>query len=594
MNTQGYKRVGFVVLSIILLISFAGGLYSINLARQFGDTQRQLAMFDKRLVEKTRLNNVLETAFGYGGFIHNFKNYVLRQDIEYKQNVESSYVKIIDALNAYHKFPIGSSEKQALDDIRATVNAYWKNLPRTEALIAAGTPIREIDARVRVDDARAIDGLNFLSAVRDSSFSKRLEIVTDMVEVENREILIIQLTIAAFMFVVILMFWWIFKYEKAWLLAQRRLRASETKFREIINNSADAIITSDGNGRAEIFNRAAVKIFGYEASEMIGQHVALLMPEEERPQHEAFFRASSPPGNPEDKFPQGFRGRRKDGSLFPIEMTVAPYYVNSEMAYVGILRDITEKKKAEEMLVNTMRSAIDAHKTKNLFIANMNHELRTPLNAIIGYTDIMVLEIFGALQPPKYREYVDDINGAGRHLLAIISDLLDLGAIEEGKLELERQVFRLAEIVNDSLKIIMKQAELAGVTLKYNPEDFDVSLFADARRLKQVLLNVLNNSIKFTERDGMISMHCTKEDDAVVISIEDTGIGVAEEDISIIFEPFQQARETHMTAKEGTGLGLPLSRNLVELHGGTMEFKSELGKGSFVTIRLPNDHSAAA
>ncbi|MDF2367460.1 PAS domain-containing sensor histidine kinase [Sneathiella sp.] len=588
MNAKGYKRIGFAVLGIMLLVSVAGGLYSINLAQQYGEERNRLIEFEQDLVEKTRLNNTLENAFGYGGFIHNFKNFVLRHDPVYQLTAEKKFDEISQALAAYRELPLSDEEHQAIEDVLVTLREYRVNLDRAAAFIAGGMTVKEIDRLVRVDDTNAVAALAVLNGVWDKSFADRFAFLDEMMAMEEREIVIVQLTIAGFILFALALFWWIIKYESAWLQTLRLLRASETKFRQIISNSADAIITTNKSGQIEVFNRAAERFFGYTEDEVVGHEVSILLPPTDRAEMDTFFSQPAQTAGVEENVSLGLNAWRKDGSSFPIESHTAAYNFDGKKTYVSIIRDITEQKKSEEMLINTMKSAIDAHKAKNLFIANMNHELRTPLNAIIGYSDMMLMETFGKLPSEKYREYAADINGSGKHLLAIISDLLDLGAIEEGKLQLEKEFFDLAEIVNESLKMIMQQANENGVTVRYNKGDFDFSIFADARRVRQILLNILSNSIKFTLKGGVISMTCAQHDDEVILSVDDTGVGVAEKDLPTIFEPFVQATESHLTTKDGTGLGLSLSRTLVELHGGTMEFISELGKGSRVTIRLPN------
>ncbi len=588
MNIKGYKRIGFAVLGIILLLSVAGGLYSIELARQYGEEQSRLVKFEQTLVEKTRFITVLETELGYGGFIHNFKNFVLRHDESYHRAAEKKYDTIIEALDAYAQLPLAETERQAIDAIRATVDEYLSHLPRVSAYIAGGMTATQIDGLVRVDDTAAVLALEDLNTVWDRSFEKRFDFLDNVLAMEQREVVIVQMTIVGFMLFALALFWWIMKYEGAWQRVLQAQHASDIKYKEIIDNSGDAIITINNKGIIDTFNHTASKIFGYSEDEVMGQNVSMLLPEEERAQHDGYIANSSAYQNTVINSVRGLEARRKDGSLFPIELNIAPYHIDGTKCFVGMLRDITEKKKSEALLLNAMQSEIDAHRSKNLFIANMNHELRTPLNAIIGFSDMMLNEPVSRMSPEKSREYAEDINFSGHHLLAIISDLLDYGAIEEGKLQLEKRFFHLAEIVNQSLKMILQQAEENGVTVSYNPDDFDLSLYADARRVRQILLNVLSNSIKFTLKGGVISMACAQEDDELVLSVDDTGVGVAKEDMGDIFEPFHQARESHLTTKAGTGLGLPLSRTLVELHGGTMEFFSEIGKGSRVVIRLPN------
>ena len=180
------------------------------------------------------------------------------------------------------------------------------------------------------------------------------------------------------------------KYEGAWQRVLQAQHASDIKYKEIIDNSGDAIITINNKGIIDTFNHTASKIFGYSEDEVMGQNVSMLLPEEERAQHDGYIANSSAYQNTVINSVRGLEARRKDGSLFPIELNIAPYHIDGTKCFVGMLRDITEKKKSEALLLNAMQSEIDAHRSKNLFIANMNHELRTPLNAIIGFSDMML------------------------------------------------------------------------------------------------------------------------------------------------------------------------------------------------------------
>jgi signal transduction histidine kinase len=229
-----------------------------------------------------------------------------------------------------------------------------------------------------------------------------------------------------------------------------------------------------------------------------------------------------------------------------------------------------------------------ASRAKSEFLHNMSHALRTPLNAIIGFSEFMLMEVLGPVGTPKYRDYVKDIHGSGMHLLEVINDILDLSKVEAGKLELCEKDVGLAGVVDACFSLVEERARLGELKLEHNvPHDLP-RLHVDPCRLKQILLSLLANAIKFTLPGGTVMLGIELGGDgAVVITVSDTGIGIADENMNKVMEPFGQADSSLSRKYEGTGLGLPLVRSLVELHGGQFELKSIEDVGTIATVRLP-------
>jgi signal transduction histidine kinase len=240
-----------------------------------------------------------------------------------------------------------------------------------------------------------------------------------------------------------------------------------------------------------------------------------------------------------------------------------------------LFREIADKSRQLEV----------ASQHKSEFLANMSHELRTPLNAIIGFSEVLNERMFGELND-KQGEYLRDIHASGQHLLSLINDILDLSKIEAGRMELELTDFDLPAAVDNALTLVRERASRRGVTLKLTVDGQVGAIRADERKLKQVLLNLLSNAIKFTPEGGRIEVGAAVEDGAVEVSVSDTGIGIAPEDLEAVFEEFRQVGAS-AAKQEGTGLGLALSRKFIELHGGTLRVNSEVGAGSTFTFRLP-------
>ena len=246
------------------------------------------------------------------------------------------------------------------------------------------------------------------------------------------------------------------------------------------------------------------------------------------------------------------------------------------------------QRKHNKALRHSILLAEAANKTKSEFLANMSHELRTPLNAILGFSEMMSHKIFGELGVEKYEEYVNHIHGSGEHLLDIINDILDLSKVESGRLIVHASEIDLQQMFEDTRTVLMPRAKERGVSIGLHVDD-NVPLFqADARLIKQILLNLLSNGVKFTEADGRVNLigHLCK-DGSVQIEVIDTGIGMTPSELEIALTPFGQAGTTMTRSHEGTGLGLPLVKSLVELHGGELFIRSKRNVGTTVQILLP-------
>jgi signal transduction histidine kinase len=246
----------------------------------------------------------------------------------------------------------------------------------------------------------------------------------------------------------------------------------------------------------------------------------------------------------------------------------------------------SELESSQRELAIARDEAIAANRHKSAFLANMSHELRTPLNAIIGFSEVLGEKIFGELNE-KQNEYVHDIHDSGQHLLSLINDILDLSKIEAGRLELSLSTFDLPMTIDNALIFMKQRALRRGVTLAKDLDSQIGVIEADERKVRQVLINLLSNAVKFTPEGGKVTVRARSGENGTVISVVDTGIGVAEKDREIIFEEFRQAGGDYAEKQEGTGLGLALSKRLVELHGGRIWVESEEGRGSTFSFTLP-------
>jgi signal transduction histidine kinase len=271
--------------------------------------------------------------------------------------------------------------------------------------------------------------------------------------------------------------------------------------------------------------------------------------------------------------------RRRAGNFAPeIVNLLQTFATQSALAIQNarLFREIEDKSREIET----------ANRHKSEFLANMSHELRTPLTAIIGFSEVLSEKLFGALND-KQNEYMDDIVSSGRHLLSLINDILDLSKVEAGRMELDQTRFDVPTAIDNALTLIRERATRHGIGLHHTVDEQLGEVLADERKFKQILLNLLSNAVKFTPEGGRIDVDAALTDRAVEISVSDTGFGIAPENLDTIFEEFRQVGTDSSKKREGTGLGLTLTRKFVELHGGTIKVQSVVGKGSTFTFNLP-------
>lgn len=251
-------------------------------------------------------------------------------------------------------------------------------------------------------------------------------------------------------------------------------------------------------------------------------------------------------------------------------------------------KDASAKKLADqtEALKNLRDEAVQANRHKSEFLANMSHELRTPLNAIIGFSEMLKERMFGDLND-KQSEYVTDIHSSGHHLLSLINDILDLSKIEAGHMELNRTVFNFPAALENAIALVKERASRRAITIEYHIDQSVGEFFGDERKFKQILLNLLSNAIKFTGDGGQVLVLATKEDNSIIVSVQDNGVGIAANDLDRVFDEFQQVGSESEAKNEGTGLGLALTKTFIEMHGGSISVESESGKGSKFSFTLP-------
>lgn len=260
------------------------------------------------------------------------------------------------------------------------------------------------------------------------------------------------------------------------------------------------------------------------------------------------------------------------------------------IALFGIMQDVTERTMHERELTEAKDAAERAYAAKSQFLANMSHELRTPLNAIIGFSEMMQRQLLGPIGSERYLDYIGGIRESGEHLLDLISDILDMSKIEAGKYELDLEEINVAKVIRLAVHMMEGRATEAKIQVGLDIADEDQLIVADRRAVMQILLNLLSNAVKFTEPGGTVDIDCRSHgDDTVTIRVRDTGIGIPAMQLKNITRPFEQAASHYTRKHEGTGLGLAITKELIELHGGTLEIESTVGVGTTVTVHLPHN-----
>ncbi len=261
----------------------------------------------------------------------------------------------------------------------------------------------------------------------------------------------------------------------------------------------------------------------------------------------------------------------------------------------GFNRMLAEIQAHDLELRAAWHEADAASRAKSEFLANMSHELRTPLNAIIGFSEIIKLEMLGPLGTGRYRHYAQDIFDSGNHLLAVIGDILDISKVEAGEFELHAEPTDLEQIVEQSLRLVRERAEAAGIRIEVAIGRDLPRLLLDQRLIKQSLINLLSNAIKFSPEGGSVAVRAARgPEGSVLLSVADSGIGIAEDDIPSVLKPFSQVESAFSRSHEGTGLGLPLAKSFIEAHGGRLEIDSTVGRGTRVTLHIPAQRAIAA
>jgi cell cycle sensor histidine kinase DivJ len=376
-------------------------------------------------------------------------------------------------------------------------------------------------------------------------------------------------------------------------LARSTRQAAEERYTLLARNMTD-VITLHGRNREILFiSPAAERLFGACAEDFRGEGLFNRVHVADRP---AYLTAIAESATGNETRSVEFRVRcdagQNNGGFVWIEMRCQALdcadegNAAAEREVVAVLRDITQRKEQERALAQAHTAADHANAGKSRFLATMSHELRTPLNAIIGFSDMLTNGSL-TIDTERRHEYAHLINESGHHLLAVVNGILDMSKIETGNFEITPEPFAPAQVIDDCCHLLAFKAREQGIALAVRLPEGLPEIVADKRALHQIMLNLMSNAIKFSDRGGQITVSAAVDDTNLAIIVEDTGVGIGAEDMPRIGDPFFQARSSYDRRHAGTGLGLSIVKGLLALHGGHIDIASRLGEGTTITIRLP-------
>lgn len=379
------------------------------------------------------------------------------------------------------------------------------------------------------------------------------------------------------------------RYETALIDGEARFRAQATRLQAIIDNMAQGVAVFAADDTLIALNEAARRMLALPAAGIMPGSIdislfltLLAVPNSSGGVEDGVRLTNDLTDRIRERPDMVFEHVGEQGTVMEVR--------SSPMPGGGLIlsfTDVTDRKRTEQTLREAKEAAERGNRAKNTFLANISHELRTPLNAIIGFSEMMKHEIFGPLEPASYRPYLDDIHDSGMHLLELINDILDLSKAEAGMTDLAETLVDVSGIVHGSVRMLARRATNAGLTIFPDLPDRLPLLQADERRMRQIVLNLLSNAVKFTDEGGRIVISARAEATGFVISVTDSGIGMTPEELERVMEPFVQADARLSRKYEGSGLGLPLTKALVEAHGGTLRLDSESGRGTVATVTFP-------
>ncbi|MEP4703278.1 MAG: PAS domain-containing sensor histidine kinase, partial [Hyphomicrobiales bacterium] len=367
---------------------------------------------------------------------------------------------------------------------------------------------------------------------------------------------------------------------------------------DVMDIASDGILIIDETGKLIHANSSAEALFDRDRSKMRGLKITTLFAEESQKSIQDYLDGLTSNGVASVlNDGRELIAQESNGGLIPLFITIGRLEKNERFAdgvFCVVLRDITQWKRAEEELLESRRIAENANAQKSDFLAAISHEIRTPLNAIIGFSEVMMEQHYGPMENPRYLEYARDINASGNHLMSLVNDLLDLSKIEAGKLDLTFSSVILNTVIQECVALMQPDANKDRIIIRTSLMESLPPVVADMRSIRQIALNLLSNAVKFTKAGGQVIISTTLDENGeVAIRVRDTGIGMSEDDLQYALQPFRQVEVDQKNRKPGTGLGLPLTKALVEANRARFIIDSRVNYGTLIQVVFPNERVLA-
>ncbi len=571
-----YSIIVIMTLLTAISVTIIGELASKNIL----EAQESWMDYTDHAIKISSHLNALQRAIGYGGFIHTFKNWILRRHPQYVDLLNSQLDDIKAELSGYRSIShLSHQERKALDDIESVVNEYAKKfaftlLPENRKLAAD-----ELDLLVKIDDSIAISSILYLSNISEQHIAEH-QISTD-------HSIQAAINFVNYRFVFILIFFLtaslLIIYLHRLIRANSELLLAEKKISTIIDIAPQALMLINEIGIIQLVNNSACRLFDCSRQDLVGKRVEELIPERFREGHVA-YRNDYVKNNAlqhKAELRREVTVLNPAGQNIPVEISLASMPGDMESLYIASLYDLRLRKKQEREMEEAKMAAESATRAKSTFLANMSHEIRTPMSAIIGMSLLASQE----KNTTKTENYLQKIHKSAKNLLGIINDILDFSKIENRKLLLENKSFTINEVIENIQNIFSLKVKEKNIVMDITCDSsINNHLIGDALRLEQVLINLIDNAVKFTDEGGKISVKASvkkRSDDYLKLhfSVSDNGIGIPEADKGNLFQPFVQAGSV-LSSHHGSGLGLAISKEITEIMGGEIWFESEFGVGS--------------
>ena len=372
-----------------------------------------------------------------------------------------------------------------------------------------------------------------------------------------------------------------------------KLGLSVPQLHEILETATDGVVVLNETGHIHALNRSAEALFGFETNALKGRQFASLFAQDSQRSAQDYLDGLMGHGV-ESVLNDGreLTGFEVSGGLIPLFVTIgrlAGERQDTAGGFCAVLRDITQWKKVEADLLAARNEAETANAQKSEFLAKISHEIRTPLNAIIGFSEVMADERFGPLGSERYREYLQDINRSGSHVLDLVNDLLDISKIEAGGLELEFESVDINALLAESVSLMQPEANRERVIIRTSFSASLPQVVADRKSLRQISLNLLSNALKFTPAGGQVILSTAQmRNGDVELRIRDTGVGMSKDEVELALKPYRQLSTASGTSSKGTGLGLPLTKAMVEANRAEFAIHSEPGEGTWIVVAFPS------